>query len=146
MRVYETIDDLKNDELLELINQGCITSDENYIETFEDVIYAIKENCDTKKEIDGVVNYHFFTNNYEFVVSGTKEGNELNNILYVSEYSDDMSSDDETESKNKGDLVPLIWMIEKLRGKEDGCTMNELISELNINFKGLNNIKHRNIN
>ena len=46
---------------------------------------------------------------------------------------------------NNGDLVPLVWMIEKLRRREGGCTMNELVSEAKKNFKGIEQIKHRTI-
>ena len=48
--------------------------------------------------------------------------------------------------KSHGDLVPLVWEIEKLRRKEGGCTMNELIAEVKKNFKGLENVKHRSVN
>lgn len=48
--------------------------------------------------------------------------------------------------KMHGDLVPLVWEIEKLRRKEGGCTMNELIAEVKKNFKGLENVKHRSVN
>jgi hypothetical protein len=47
---------------------------------------------------------------------------------------------------NSGDLVPLIWMIEKLRKREGGCTMSELIAEAKRNFKGIEDIKHKTIN
>jgi hypothetical protein len=50
------------------------------------------------------------------------------------------------EDNSHGDLVPLVWMIEKLRRREEGCTMNELIAEANKNFKGLGSIKHKTIN
>ena len=50
------------------------------------------------------------------------------------------------QDNSHGDLVPLIWMIEELRRREGGCTMNELVAEANRNFKGLENIKHRTIN
>jgi len=52
----------------------------------------------------------------------------------------------ETPQDQNGDLVPLIWMIEKLRGREGGCSMNELISEAHKNFTGIEQIKHRRIN
>jgi hypothetical protein len=54
--------------------------------------------------------------------------------------------DSEQPKAINGDLVPLIWMIEKLRKREGGCTMNELIKEVNSNFKGVEHIKHRSIN
>ena len=52
----------------------------------------------------------------------------------------------EQKQVNNGDLVPLIWMIEKLRRKEEGCTMNELVAEAKRNFKGIEDIKHKTIN
>tara|TARA_R110000823_G_scaffold304813_1_gene426572 strand:- start:364 stop:606 length:243 start_codon:yes stop_codon:yes gene_type:complete len=52
----------------------------------------------------------------------------------------------EQKQLNSGDLIPLIWMIEKLRRKEGGCTMNELIAEAKRNFKGIEDIKHKTIN
>ena len=52
----------------------------------------------------------------------------------------------EQKKVNSGDLVPLIWMIEKLRKKEGGCTMNELVLEAKRNFKGIEDIKHKTIN
>ena len=51
-----------------------------------------------------------------------------------------------SSDKMHGDLVPLVWEIEKLRRKEGGCTMNELIAEVKKNFKGLENVKHRSVN
>jgi hypothetical protein len=56
------------------------------------------------------------------------------------------SSNCEQKQLNKGDLVPLVWMIEKLRRKEGGCTMNELFAEAKRNFKGIEDIKHKTIN
>jgi len=50
------------------------------------------------------------------------------------------------QPQSKGDLVPLIWMIEELRRREGGCTMNELIAEAKRNFEGIEQIKHRTIN
>ena len=52
----------------------------------------------------------------------------------------------EQPQSNNGDLVPLIWMIEELRKREGGCTMNELVAEAKRNFKGIEQIKHRTIN
>jgi hypothetical protein len=52
----------------------------------------------------------------------------------------------EQPQSNNGDLVPLIWKIEELRRREGGCTMNELIAEVNLNFEGIKQIKHRTIN
>lgn len=50
----------------------------------------------------------------------------------------------EQRQDNNGDL--LVWMIEKLRKREGGCTMNELVAEEKRNFKGIEQIKHRTIN
>lgn len=58
----------------------------------------------------------------------------------------DVSGSCEQPQDNNGDLVPLVWMIEKLRRREGGCTMNELVAEAKRNFKGLENIKHQSIN
>jgi hypothetical protein len=58
----------------------------------------------------------------------------------------DISGNYEQPQYNNGDLVPLIWMIEELRRREGGCTMNELIAEANRNFKGVEQIKHHTIN
>jgi hypothetical protein len=58
----------------------------------------------------------------------------------------DVSGSCEQSQSNNGDLVPLIWMIEELRRREGGCTMNELIAEAKRNFKGIEQIKHRTIN
>lgn len=52
-------------------------------------------------------------------------------------------NNEQLKTTSHGDLVPLIWMIESLRRREGGCIMNELLSELNKNFKGLEHIKHR---
>ena len=52
----------------------------------------------------------------------------------------------EQPKDDNGDLVPLVWMIEKLRRREGGCTMNELVAEAKRNFKGIEQIKHRTIN
>jgi hypothetical protein len=52
----------------------------------------------------------------------------------------------EQPQSNNGDLVLLIWMIEELRRREGGCTMNELVAEAKRNFKGIEQIKHRTIN
>ena len=57
----------------------------------------------------------------------------------------DVSGSCESPQDNNGDLVPLVWMIEKLRRREGGCTMNELLAEANRNFKGVEQIKHRTI-
>lgn len=38
------------------------------------------------------------------------------------------TTNEEKYSDESGDLVPLIWLIEKLRRREGGCTMNELIA------------------
>ena len=59
------------------------------------------------------------------------------------------STKNENSEKNfesPGDFVPLVWLIEKLRNKPNGCTMNELISEVRKDFDGLDKIKHRTIN
>ena len=58
----------------------------------------------------------------------------------------DVSGSCEQTQDNNGDLVPLVWMIEELRRREGGCTMNELIAEVKRNFKGIEQIKHRTIN
>ena len=58
----------------------------------------------------------------------------------------DGSGSCEQPQSNNGDLVPLIWMIEELRRREGGCTMNELVAEAKRNFKGIEQIKHRTIN
>ena len=58
----------------------------------------------------------------------------------------DVSGSCEQPQDNNGDLVPLVWMIEKLRIREGGCTMNELVVEAKRNFKGIEQIKHRTIN
>jgi hypothetical protein len=58
----------------------------------------------------------------------------------------DVSGSCEQPQSNNGDLVPLIWMIEELRRREGGCTMNELVAEAKQNFKGIEQIKHRTIN
>lgn len=48
----------------------------------------------------------------------------------------------ESPSDNShGDLVQLVWLIEKLRRGENKCTMNVLIMEAKRNFNGLENIK-----
>tara|TARA_R110000851_G_scaffold186024_1_gene335317 strand:- start:465 stop:707 length:243 start_codon:yes stop_codon:yes gene_type:complete len=52
----------------------------------------------------------------------------------------------EQKQVKSGDLVPLIWMIEKLRRREGGCTMNELVAEAKRNFEGIEDIKHKTIN
>jgi len=44
----------------------------------------------------------------------------------------------------KGDFVPLVWLIEKLRKREGGCTMNDLIFECKKSFNGLDFIKKSN--
>ncbi len=51
----------------------------------------------------------------------------------------------EQEQQDNGDLVLLIWQIEKLRRREGGCTMNELISEAKKNFEGIEQIKIKKI-
>ena len=53
---------------------------------------------------------------------------------------------EQPQDNSHGDLVPLVWMIEKLRRREGGCTMNELVAEAKRNFKGIEQIKHRTIN
>jgi hypothetical protein len=58
----------------------------------------------------------------------------------------DVSGSYEQPQSNNGDLVPLIWMIDELRRREGGCTMNELVAEVKRNFKGVEQIKHRTIN
>jgi hypothetical protein len=52
----------------------------------------------------------------------------------------------ESKPVDSGDLVPLVWMIEKLRKRDGGCTMNELVAEAKRNFKGIEQIKHKTIN
>jgi len=52
----------------------------------------------------------------------------------------------ESKQVDNGDLVPLVWMIEKLRRRGGGCTMNELVAEAKRNFKGIEDIKHKTIN
>jgi len=42
---------------------------------------------------------------------------------------------------SEGDLVNLVWMIEKLRHPSKKCTMNELVEELNKHFDGLKGIR-----
>jgi len=58
----------------------------------------------------------------------------------------DVSGSCEQPKDNNGDLVPLVWMIEKLRKREGGCGMNELCSEIKRNFEGIEQIKHHTIN
>lgn len=60
--------------------------------------------------------------------------------------TDVSGSCEQQQDNSHGDLVLLVWMIEELRRREGGCTMNELIAEAKRNFKGLENIKHRSIN
>jgi len=45
------------------------------------------------------------------------------------------------EDNSHGDLVSLVWLIEKLRRREGGCIMNELIDEAKKHFSGLQYIK-----
>ena len=49
----------------------------------------------------------------------------------------------EQQQQDNGDLVLLIWQIEKLRRREGGCTMNELLSEAKKNFEGIEQIKKK---
>lgn len=49
----------------------------------------------------------------------------------------------EQQQQDNGDLVLLIWQIEKLRRREGGCTMNELIAEAQKNFEGIEQIKKK---
>ena len=49
----------------------------------------------------------------------------------------------EQQQQDNGDLVLLIWQIEKLRRREGGCTMNELIAEAKKNFEGIEHIKKK---
>lgn len=58
----------------------------------------------------------------------------------------DVSGSCESPQVDNGDLVSLVWMIEKLRKREGGCTMNELVADVKRNFKGIEKIKHRTIN
>lgn len=51
--------------------------------------------------------------------------------------------EEEANVANNHDLVPLIWMIEKMRRREEGCSMNELIAEAEKRFEGIGNIKMR---
>ena len=53
---------------------------------------------------------------------------------------------EQPQDNSHGDLVPLVWMIEKIRKREGGCSMNELVAEAKRNFKGIEQIKHRTIN
>jgi len=53
------------------------------------------------------------------------------------------SSNSESPAQNNSDFVPLVWEIEKLRKREGGCTMNELIANIKRDFKGIESIKHR---
>lgn len=50
------------------------------------------------------------------------------------------------EDNSHGDLVLLIHLIEKLRRREGGCIMNELIDEAKKHFSGLQYIKEKPIN
>lgn len=50
------------------------------------------------------------------------------------------------EDNSHGDLVLLIHLIEKLRRREGGCIMNELIAEAKKHFSGLQYIKEKSIN
>lgn len=50
------------------------------------------------------------------------------------------------EDNSHGDLVSLVWLIEKLRRREGGCIMNELIDEAKKHFSGLQYIKEKPIN
>jgi hypothetical protein len=45
------------------------------------------------------------------------------------------------ETHSEGDLVNLVWMIEKLRHPSNKCTMNELLEEVNKHFNGLKGIR-----
>ena len=58
----------------------------------------------------------------------------------------DVSGSCEQPQSNNGDLIPLIWMIDELRRRNEYCTMNELVAEAKRNFKGIEQIKHRTIN
>jgi hypothetical protein len=49
------------------------------------------------------------------------------------------------QQQGNEDLVLLIWQIEKLRRREGGCTMNELISEAKKKFEGIEQIKTKKI-
>lgn len=64
----------------------------------------------------------------------------IENEMAYKFYNDNCESNSDT---SHGDLVPLIWMIEKLRKREGGCIMNELVAELKKNFKGLENIQNK---
>ena len=46
-------------------------------------------------------------------------------------------------TNDDGNLVELVWMIEKLRHPENKCTMNQLILELNNKFDGLEDIRKK---
>jgi hypothetical protein len=46
-------------------------------------------------------------------------------------------------SNDDGNLVELVWMIEKLRHPDNRLTMNELILEVNQNFDGLEGIRKK---
>lgn len=47
----------------------------------------------------------------------------------------------EQHQEDTGDIISLIWMIEKLRKREEGCTMNQLLEEIKQEFKGIEHIK-----
>jgi hypothetical protein len=47
------------------------------------------------------------------------------------------------QTHSEGDLVNLVWMIEKLRHPSNKCTMNELVEELNKHFDGLEGIRDK---
>jgi hypothetical protein len=47
------------------------------------------------------------------------------------------------QTHSEGDLVNLVWMIEKLRHPSNRCTMNELVEELNKHFDGLEGIRDK---
>jgi hypothetical protein len=49
---------------------------------------------------------------------------------------------EQPEDKFHGDLVKLVWFIEKLRA-EPRCCMNRLVRKVKENFTGLENIKQK---
>jgi hypothetical protein len=54
-----------------------------------------------------------------------------------------MNNSEAAQDNTHGDFVPLVWLIEKLRRRPEGCTMNELIAEAKLKFDGLQHIKDR---
>lgn len=44
-----------------------------------------------------------------------------------------------------GNFVALVWFIEKMRSREGGCDMNDLIIETKKKFDGITGIKEKEI-